>query len=177
MTALDSFCRGVSAANERVGSAVSWLALPLTLLVGYDVGMRYAFGQPTVWAWDIIVQIAGAMVVLAGGFTLKQGGHIGVDILVVGLSPRRRAIVDALLGPIFLFTVGAMTWVTALDAWDSTRSGERLSTVFAPPIYPFRIVVAIGALLLLLQGVVKLIRDLTTALAVGSADDTQEVTR
>jgi TRAP-type mannitol/chloroaromatic compound transport system permease small subunit len=149
--------------NERVGRVVAWLALPLTLLVGYDVSMRYAFGQPTIWAWDIIVQIAGAMVILAGGYTLAHGGHIGVDILVVGLSLRKRAIVDAAIDPVFLVTIGAVVWVTALDAWESMLSGERLSSVFAPPIYPFRMLLAIGAFLLLLQGLVKLIQDLSVA--------------
>ncbi len=158
-----SFCRRIDSLNEWVGKTSGWLIIPLILLVVYDVTLRYVFNRPTVWAWDINVQLLGALVVLGGGYALLHDAHIGVDALVIHLSARRRAIVDLITSAFFFFGIGVLLWKAALDAWFSLEIRELYSSVFLPPIYPFKILMVIGILLLLLQGVAKFIRDLITA--------------
>jgi len=160
---MKSFCRFIDSLNERVGKISGWLIIPLTTLVTYDVILRYVFNRPTVWAWDINVQLLGTLVVLGGGYALLHDAHIGVDALVIHLSARRRAIVDLITSAFFFFGIGVLLWKAALDAWFSLEIRELYSSVFLPPIYPFKILMVIGILLLLLQGVAKFIRDLITA--------------
>ena len=157
-----SFCRRIDSLNEWVGKFSGWLIIPLILLVVFDVTLRYVFNRPTVWAWDINIQLLGALVVLGGGYAFLHGAHIGVDALVIHLSPRRRAIVDLITSVFFFFGVGVLMWKAVGDAWFSLQIRELYTSVFAPPIYPFRILMVAGILLLLLQGVVKFIRDLST---------------
>src|SRR4030042_1971010 len=107
-------------------------------------------------------QLSGARVVLGGGYALLQDAHIGVDALVIHLSARGRAIVDLITSAFFFFGIGVLLWKAALDAWFSLEIREVYSSVFSPPIYPFTILMVIGILLLLLQGVAKFIRDLIT---------------
>lgn len=159
---MKSFCRFIDSLNERVGKISGWLIIPLTTLVTYDVILRYVFNRPTVWAWDINVQLLGALVVLGGGYALLHDAHIGVDALVIHLSPRRRAIVDLITSGFFFFGIGVLMWKAVGDAWFSLQIRELYSSVFLPPIYPFKILMVIGILLLLLQGVAKFIRDLIT---------------
>jgi TRAP-type mannitol/chloroaromatic compound transport system permease small subunit len=157
-----SFCRRIDSLNEWVGKISGWLIIPLILLVVYDVTLRYVFNRPTVWAWDINIQLLGALVVLGGGYALRNGAHIGVDVLVNQLSPRKRAIVDLITSVFFFFGVGVLMWKAIGDAWFSVQIRELYTSVFAPPIYPFKILMVGGILLLLLQGVVKFIQDLST---------------
>jgi TRAP-type mannitol/chloroaromatic compound transport system permease small subunit len=159
---MKSFCRFIDSLNERVGKISGWLIFPLTILVTYDVTLRYVFNRPTVWAWDINIQLLGALVVLGGGYTLLHDGHIGVDALVIHLSPRWRALVDLITSAFFFFGIGVLLWKSASDAWSSLQIREVYSSVFAPPIYPFKVLMVVGILLLLLQGVAKFIRDLIT---------------
>ena len=56
--------------------------------------------------------------------------------------------------------IGALFWYSTVAAFDSVRTREVSETVFSPPIYPLRIVLAFGVLLLLLQMVAKLVRDI-----------------
>lgn len=160
---MKSFCRFIDSLNERVGRISGWLIIPLTAFVTYDVILRYIFNRPTIWAWDINIQLLGALVVLGGGYALLHDAHIGVDALVIHLSARRRAIVDLITSAFFFFGIGVLLWKAALDAWFSVEIGEVYSSVFSPPIYPFKILMVIGILLLLLQGVTKFIRDFITA--------------
>ncbi|KPK92600.1 MAG: hypothetical protein AMJ94_04700 [Deltaproteobacteria bacterium SM23_61] len=159
---MKSFCRFVDSLNERVGNISGWLIIPLTAVVTYDVILRYVFNRPTVWAWDINIQLLGALVVLGGGYALFHDAHIGVDALVMQLSPRRRAILDLITSAFFFFGVGVLLWKAASDAWFSLQIKELYSSVFMPPIYPFKILMVVGIFLLLLQGMAKFFRDLMT---------------
>ena len=76
--------------NRHISNGVSFLFVPMTLIAMYEVVMRYAFDSPTTWAWDINVQLFCAIVVLGAGHTLRQGGHVIMDILVNKLRTERR---------------------------------------------------------------------------------------
>jgi len=160
-----SFCRLIDSLNEWVGKISGWLIIPLILLVVFDVTLRYVFNRPTVWAWDINIQLLGALVVLGGGYALLHGAHIGVDALVMRFSPRGRAIVDLFTSGFFFFGIGVLLWKAFGDALFSVQIKELYTSVFAPPIYPFKILMVVGILLLLLQGVVKFIRDLSKVIS------------
>ncbi len=157
----ETICRTIDAANRWAGKTACWLFVPLMLIVTLDVTLRYLFNRPTAWAWDVNVQLAGALVLLGGGYAFVEGGHIGIDVLVTGLSPRKRALIDVITFFFFLFAIGVLVWHGTQAAWVSVQSREVLSTYFAPPIYPFKCLMAVGFLLLLLQGTAKFIRDLS----------------
>lgn len=165
------FCHSIDMLNEWAGRIAAWLIIPLCLIVTYDVILRYIFNRPTVWAWDIDVQLLGASVVLGGGYTLLYNGHIGVDVFVEGLSKRKRAIVEAITSVFFFLGVGVLVWEGAKVAWFSVETREVDFTYFAPPVYPLKVVIAIGFLLLFLQGIAKFIRDII--LIVSREENTQ----
>ena len=157
---LKKFCRIIDALNEWAGKVAAWLVVPMLLIVTYDVIMRYIFNRPTVWAWDINVQLLGVSVALGGGYTLLYNGHIGVDVLVEGLARRKRAIVDLLTSIFFFLGIGVLAWESGRVAWSSVRTREIDFTYFAPPVYPLKVLIAVGFFLLFLQGIAKFIRDI-----------------
>jgi TRAP-type mannitol/chloroaromatic compound transport system permease small subunit len=158
------FCQIINNLNDWVGKIFGWLIIPLMLLVVFDVILRYIFNRPTIWVWDINVQLLGTLVVLGGGYALRHGAHIGVDALVGHLSPPKRAMVDLITSFFFFFGVGVLMWKATMDAIFSVQIKELYTSVFAPPIYPFKILMVLGILLLFLQGVVKFIQDLNLIL-------------
>jgi TRAP-type mannitol/chloroaromatic compound transport system permease small subunit len=77
------------------------------------------------------------------------------------LSLRTRTIIDLILFPVFIGCIGALLWKTGVAAWDAWIWKERYSfSALLPPIYPYKTVIVLGVLLVLLQGTVKFIRDL-----------------
>ena len=71
-------------------------------------------------------------------------------------------MLDLITFPLFLFTVGIISWQSASAALVSLQFRERFSSYFASPIYPLKILVALGFFLMLLQGIVEFIRRLRT---------------
>jgi TRAP-type mannitol/chloroaromatic compound transport system permease small subunit len=164
---VNKFCRLIDTLNEWVGKWSGWMIIPMVILVVYDVTLRYVFNKPTIWVPDIVIQLLGALVILSGGFGVLHGDHVGVDPLVIHLSSRRRAIVDLITSMFFFFTIGGLLWQSVQEAWFAVKTGEHYSSTFLPPIYPFKVVIVVGVLLLLLQGVVKFIRDLMIVISKG----------
>lgn len=160
MRVIRACLHGIDVVNEWTGKTVAWLVLLLAVLITVAVIFRYVFNSPIVWDMDVTIQIAGVLAILTGGYTLLYKGHIAVDTLVERLTPRTRVIVSLFTSFITLCVIGGLLWSTVGLAIDSLMINESFTSFIAPPIYPFKIIMAIGIALLLLQGIAKFIRDL-----------------
>ena len=152
--------RSINALNERVGVMTSYLALPLILVVVWEVIMRYVFNAPTSWGFETTTFIYGMHFVLGFSYTHLHDGHVAIDVFEAKLPKKPRAILRILTNLIiFIPSVGLLTIWSVIYATDSWQNWERASTSWGPPIYPFKTLMALGFILLFLQGVAKLIGD------------------
>lgn len=164
MSGFEKVYRWVDRVNETVGSLTSWLVYPMALLVAFEVVMRYVFSKPTIWSWDINVQLLAAMGSLGGGYTLLHGGHVAVDVFAKKLPLRGQFVLNSITDVLSVACLALITWFLAVSAVDSVAHLERSVTVFREPIYPLRVVVAIGSALFLLQAICNLLKNVTVSL-------------
>ncbi|MFC1990879.1 TRAP transporter small permease subunit [Chloroflexota bacterium] len=164
MTKVRAFCRAVDTINEWAGGKfISILAIGVVGVTAAEVVLRYIFNQPTIWATDLNLQLMAAIITVGAGYTLLQKQHVIVDVVVTRFSPRVRAILDLATSSFFFLGIGVMFWRSVIAARESIMMRELMSTIWEPPLYPIRVVMAIGLFLFLLQGTVKFIRDLNIA--------------
>jgi len=165
MGAIRAFGRGIEIINTWIGN---WAGLGFVFIMGLvtmDVLLRYIFNRPTTWSWDVNVQLMAGLVTIGGGFLLIQKGHVAVDVLTMRMSARSRAVMELAMTMLFFLGVGILFWQLALEAWSSLIEREVYPSVLRSPIYPLKMVMALGVLLLLLQGVVIFVRKLTALLS------------
>jgi TRAP-type C4-dicarboxylate transport system permease small subunit len=161
---------------ERVDKISSWASvvaslslLVMTLIVGFEVGSRYLFNSPTIWAWDINVQFMLLLLMLGMSETYRRDAHVRVDVLTNSLSPKTRTILEILFAPVFFLIAGCIAWTGWEYFYDSLSRLQTASTVFRAPLYPIKFTLPLGGALLLLQGLSKLVRDIAS-LAAGGPD-------
>lgn len=147
------------------GKAAAWLILPLVLGLTYEVISRYAFKAPTIWAYDLAYMLYGSMFMLGAAFTLLNKGHIRTDIFYGKWSPRRQGWIDAILYLFFFFPGMIFFLISGLDEallswslWERSEAGA-----WRPPVYPFKTVIPLTALLLLIQGMSEFIKSVYAA--------------
>lgn len=147
------------------GMVAAWLVVPLIFASCYEVFSRYVLNAPTIWAFELAYMAMGAHFLIGAAYTLRERGHIRIDVLYTHFSPRTQAWIDVfgfvclLLPASWWLTWGL--WEYALDAYQSGElSGQ---SAWNPPIWPFRLVFFSGFLLLSIQGTVSLLRALTVA--------------
>lgn len=166
MHALHAAMRGITRFNDWLGRWVSLLLLLIFALLIAEVLFRYFAGSPKVWTSELTQLLFGIYVVLSGGYIMAHGGHVNVDILYSRLSPRRRAAIDTFTSLLFLVFVGALLYFGSALAWESLSFWEHSQSAWNPPIWPVKLAIPIGAVLLLLQGLVKLMRDAMAAFGI-----------
>ncbi|WP_416899180.1 MAG: TRAP transporter small permease subunit [Minwuia sp.] len=141
----------------------SWTLLAMTLIVGFEVASRYLFNSPTIWAWDINVQLMLLLLMFGISEAYRRDVHVRVDILTGALSPRGRAIVDALYAPVFFLITVIVVWTGWEYFHQAFERNQTAPTILAPLLWPIKFTIPLGGAVLLLQGLAKLIRDLHVA--------------
>jgi len=157
MKIISTLVKAVYNLNNWVGKAVAFLVLPIVAVSMYEVIARYVFNAPTTWAGQILSILFVAMVVLGGGYVLLEDGHVRMDAFYARWSLRRRTKMDLVTAIFFLLFAGILAWTTSEMAWQSILLNERSWSAFKGPIYPKKIALALGVILLLLQGIAQLV--------------------
>jgi TRAP-type mannitol/chloroaromatic compound transport system permease small subunit len=151
--------RSIDAVNERVGRAVLWLVLAVTLISAANALMRYGFGMSSNAWLEIQWYLFGAIFLLAAGYTLKHNGHVRVDVLYGRWPPRARAWIDLLGAALFLLPLCVlMVWLSWHGFIESFQRGELSSDAGGLIRWPVRLLIPLGFALLGLQGVSELIK-------------------
>ena len=150
----------VDKVSTFIGHCFSWLVVGLTALIGFEVFSRYVLNSPHAWAFDAQIMLYGTMFMMAGAYTLAKNGHVRGDILYGFLKPRTQAIFDLILYIVFFIPgVIALAYAGYGYAADSWRILEHSSiTADRPPLYPFKTIIPIAGVVLLMQGIVEILR-------------------
>jgi len=155
----------VDGANEIVGRVLSWAVVLIMLITVYDVALRYVFGQPTLWAFDVVKQLYAIEFMTLAGFGLLHNKHVAVDVITVRLNRRQQAILEVISYLIFFLPFAIMLiWKSYEFAARSWVSGETTWGVVALPVYPIKTTMVVASVLLLLQGIAKIIREVRVAM-------------
>jgi len=148
----------IDLANEKLAWIGCYVLLIAMILVPYEVVMRYIFNSPTSWSMEITQFLFCTMVALGGGWNLLTGSHVNVDIIYNRFGIRTRAIISILTSFIlfiFLFFVFRQNLLAAMQslAWRETSASG-----WDPPLYPIKLIIPLGVLLLLLQSIAMFVR-------------------
>ena len=157
--------RFIDGFTDRTGNVLAWLMVLLVAVATYEVMARYVFHAPTMWAYDMIYMLYGSMFMLGAAYALLKGAHIRTDMLWEKYSDRKKGIVDSLAYVLFFFPALMLLFFASIDdAFYSWRIGERSEqTAWQPIIYPFKAVIPLAYLLLLIQGVSEFLKSFYAA--------------
>jgi TRAP-type mannitol/chloroaromatic compound transport system permease small subunit len=142
------------------GRAFGWCILILTFSVSYEVFVRYVLNAPTVWVFDMMVQMYGALFLMAGPYALASDTHVRGDVLYRLFPVRWQARSDFVLYLLFFFPgMMALFWYGAEIASDSWRYKEvSWNSPARIQIYFFKTLIPVAGFLLMLQGTAELMR-------------------
>jgi len=147
--------------NEYVAKGAAVLILAASVVVAYEVCVRYLISRPTTWSYETSYMMASTYWFLGGAWTLKIGRHVSVDVIYARFfSPRTQAMLDILYYLILFLPVTIFVFKFGLDyAWESWTARElsHLSP-WRPPIYPFKALIPLTFFMLTLQGIAELAR-------------------
>lgn len=150
----------VEALSRWSGRLSAWLVLVAMLMMVYEVVRRYVFNSPTLWVHETSTLLLGAMYALTGAFALLERSHVGVDVFYARWPRKIRAVSDLLMS-VFLFlfagTLVVYGWRFFMDSYNLREFSLNWDQM---PLFPFKLMIPLGGLLVFLQGVANAIRSL-----------------
>jgi len=156
------FADRIDRLSTAIGRAASWCALAIVLIGFAVVLMRYVLGLGSIWLQESILYAHAALFLLAAAWTLKEGGHVRVDVLYADATPRTKAWIDLLgafllllpfCAAIFYFSVPYVSRSWAILERSRESSG-------LPLVFLLKTLIPLFALTLGLQGVAQIARAL-----------------
>jgi TRAP-type mannitol/chloroaromatic compound transport system permease small subunit len=159
---IKSFVRYVETISDWTGRAVSFIGLALVFTITIDVFLRYVFNAPTKWSYDITYMLGGTLLIMPMAYVLLHKGHVSIDILRRRFPPRVSLVIDIMLNLVFFFPLMIVIfYMSTRHAYTSITLRELSNVGFwRPPLYPFRTMIPVAFLLIVLQGLATFIREL-----------------
>ena len=142
------------------GNLVAWLIVPMVLSLTWEVVARYLFNAPTAWAYDMTFMLYGTFFMVGAAFTLQRKGHIRTDSYYGEWWPRRQATIDLVCYVVmFLPFAGVFLfygWGYFMKAFVTHETF--VSSPWSPVTWPFKLMMPLAGLLLLVQGASEVLK-------------------
>jgi TRAP-type mannitol/chloroaromatic compound transport system permease small subunit len=163
--------RGVQMAFRKLYSALEWLSNQLGWLAGgltavmmiavmREVVGRYLFHSPSDWSLELCGYLLVGLSYLAAAYTEVQEGHIRIDFLYERFRGKTKALADVIIPFIGLFWALMVVWQGMRVAFHSLSIGACSADAMMWPLFPSQILVPIGAALLSLILIGKIIKNI-----------------
>lgn len=153
------FVAVVDRVNEFLGKWIALLILPMIGVVVYEIIARRVFSAPTVWAFEMTIYLYGAHFMLGAAYTHLYDRHVRIDIITQQFPEKVRIwlnIITFLL--IFLPFVGCLSYAAIVYAAHSWHVWEHSWSAWKPPLYPYKTVMPVAMIMLLIQGISNFIK-------------------
>lgn len=159
MSFLLSLSRLIDTINEKIGSAVSWALLLSVLICGGNAIIRYAFNTSSNAWLEIQWYLFSAIFLLATSYTLRRNEHVRIDVVVSRFSKRTQVWIDIFGFLLFLLPMALIILYYSVPyAWLSIESQEMSSNAGGLIVWPAKVLIPLGFLLLTLQGISEIIK-------------------
>ncbi len=154
MQMLEKFVNFVDGLSDKIGHLVGWMTTLMVLTVFYDTVMRYAFNKGNVALQELEWHLFAIVFLLGAAYTLKEKGHVRVDILYVRLSKKTKAWIDFIGVFIFLIPFSVMVILSTkgfiMNSWAIREISPDPGGL--PARYILKTMIPLGFSLLIVQG-------------------------
>ncbi len=145
--------------NRSIGQSVVWLILVAVLVSAVNALVRKFFNISSNAFLELQWYLFSAVFLLGGAHTLAKNGHVRIDVISSRFSIKGQAWID-IFGLIFFLAplcvlVIYMSWPVFMT---SLRSGEVSNNAGGLILWPARLLVPMGFVMLLAQGFSELIK-------------------
>ncbi|MVO18013.1 TRAP transporter small permease subunit [Parasedimentitalea huanghaiensis] len=186
---ITGYIRGVDAMNRFIGRIAMYLIFVLVGVLLWS-SISKTFFYPSIWTLETAQFVMVAYYILGGPYSIQMGSNVRMDLFYGGWSTKTKAWIDAFTVLFLMFYLGVLLygavgstaysigyfgvepfsffWDLFLTLFTDGVSGvqeklgylERSPTAWRPYLWPVKTLLCIGVILMLLQSLAELFRDI-----------------
>lgn len=148
--------------SQRTGQFLAWLILAMMLITCLVVVIRYGFNGGSIALQESVTYLHGCVFLLGMAYTLKDNGHVRVDIFYRRFTRQQQAWVNSIGALVFTLPFALLIAGVSLGfvgkSWEILEKSPEAGGI--PAIFILKTLIPLGALLLALQGLTEVLRNM-----------------
>lgn len=169
MLPLLNLARLIDRMNTAIGRSAIWLVLAAVLISSVNAVIRKAFNYSSNAFLEMQWYLFAAVFLLCAPYALLKNEHVRIDVVSGRFSARGRIRMELFGTLLFLLPISVIvlyfSWGVFLESY---VSGEMSPNAGGLPLWPARLLVPVGFVLMILQGVSQAIKCIAFLRGVGA---------
>lgn len=163
-TVIRLYVHYVDLVNRKIGRVAMYLLFVMGAILLFSTFSRLLTGMPVNWALEMTQFMLVSYFLLGGAYSMQDNAHVRMDLFYGRLRPQRQAFVDVFT---ILFVIFYLV-VLVRGGWSSTEYAitynQKNYSAWSPPMWPVKSLMTLGIILMLLQAISNLFKDIATAI-------------
>lgn len=144
------------------GGLSAALIVGIMFLSSADVILRHLVGTPIKGAYELNEIFFLSAVLLGVAYTHRYKGHVNVELIVSHLSKRTAVTLETCMLVLALFIYALIAWMGGREFLNSWTTGEFRWGLIAIPLWPARLMIPVGIMLLCLRFIGEIVININT---------------
>ena len=149
----------VDAVNYRIGRVMMYFIFVMIGILLWS-SISKTFFLPSLWTLEMAQFAMVAYYIMGGPYSLQLGSNVRMDLFYSTWTPKTRAWVDSITVLFLIFYLGVLIWGGFESTAYAIEYGERSYSAWRPYMWPIKVILCAGLILMLLQAIAELIKDL-----------------
>ena len=154
------YVRVVDTVSHRLGRFSMFIVLFLIGILLYDAISRSVFDSPNLWSIELAQFAMAAYYLLGGGYALKHNAHARMDLFYHKWTLQRKAFVDTCAFAITFIYLSILLYGAIDSTIYAIEYDQRSYSPWKPSLIPVKSIMTIGILVMFLQSIAELIKDI-----------------
>lgn len=156
------YVRVVDNVNYRLGR-VTMLVIFVMVGVLFYSAISKTFFNPSLWTYEFAQFLMVGYFLIGGAYSLQTSSHVRMDLLYGRWKDRTKSRWDAFTSLFMIAYLILLLFGSISSSYYAIEYGERSYSIWRPYMWPIKIIMSIGILLMLLQAISQFFKDLATA--------------
>ena len=157
---IQSYVNFIDMICEKVGRFVMYWVFFMMFLLILSFVTRNIINFPLMWIIEMAQFTITAYYLLGGGYSMITDDHVRMDLFYGKLSDKGKAKMDAFTSIFLIFYLVILFYGSISSLEYTIQTKQRLFTAWAPYVWPIKSLMLFGILLMLLQAISMLFKNL-----------------
>jgi len=159
MNFVKAYIRVVDTMNYRIGRVMMYSLLGMFAVLLWS-SISKTFFMPSLWTLEVAQFFMVAYYILGGAYALQLGANVRMDLFYSNWSVKTKAWMDMLTVFFLIFYLGVLLYGAIDSTTYSFKYSERSPTAWRPVLWPIKVIMCTGFVMMLLQAIAEMFKDL-----------------
>jgi len=153
------YVRTVNRFNHAIGRATMYMIFVMIGVLFYS-SVSKTFFDPALWTFEFAQFLMVAYFLLGGAYSLQLDGHVRMDLLHSTRSARTKLLWDTFTTLFMIAYLIGLLYGAISSTEYALMYGERSYSSWRPYMWPIKVIMTFGIILMLLQAIARFFQDL-----------------